>query len=485
MLWLLLSYLVGCGRIIDTNAGNRESQQNNFVVASDLESSLAEVATPQIIKQLKRELKQQTPQLKIITPQAEQTFNQTDIEIKLDVKDLDVFRDNQFGLGNHLNLIVDNESLQEIYSLEEPVVLKNLAPGTHTIRVLAVFPWGESYKNLGAYAQSTFNILTPTDDNRPQPQAPLLTYNSPTETIGGEPWLLDYYLTNLPEAQAVAEQQEPENTKNAYSVRATINGMGFSLQDWQPRYLTGLELGENWIQLELVDRSGNKINNGFNDTIKIINYKPEQKSNLAKLLRNQIKLQDAKSIIQPNYYIQPVGTPEIVDLDDGSSELEVIEDKLEIIETQSTDTIIDSQESETTLEQMQLKPLELQTRDNLELDSSDTFSEANNESIPENTVERSLQPDSELATSQVASETAVEKIDVEVLHSQEEAVAYVDVAQIDLPGVNNIDEIELEQNKTISQEPLIKPPKPLWWKKFLVNLRQAVEAIAKRLPSEV
>ena len=106
-----------------------------------------------------------------------------------------------------MNLIVDNEPFQAIYNIDRPITIKNLAPGSHTIRAFAVTPWGESFKNEGAYAQTTFNVLTETNDNRPDFSRPLLTYNSPTGTYGAEPLLLDFYLTNAPLPRDRAKRQ--------------------------------------------------------------------------------------------------------------------------------------------------------------------------------------------------------------------------------------------------------------------------------------
>ncbi|MGB5711528.1 MAG: hypothetical protein WBM44_11545, partial [Waterburya sp.] len=193
----LLSCLVGYGQL-DNNHSLTSDRFTNSIALAATNSNLAEVAPPKIIKELERELEQYVPQVRIMTPKAEQTFKQTDIAIELEVEDLPIFRDDKLRLGNHLNLIIDNEPFQPIYSLDEPIVIKNLTPGTHTIRVFATRPWGESFKTEGAYAQTTFNVLTETNDNRPQPNVPLLTYNSPTGTIGAEPLLLDFYLTNAP-----------------------------------------------------------------------------------------------------------------------------------------------------------------------------------------------------------------------------------------------------------------------------------------------
>ncbi|MDJ0570849.1 MAG: hypothetical protein QNJ53_17640 [Pleurocapsa sp. MO_192.B19] len=318
LLLLCLIYLVSCGQVnIDNSLSNysldtlrdRFSNTAKSVSLDTTKSNLAETATPTIIRELNQELKQFTPQVKIISPQAEQVFNKTDINVELKVEDLPIFQDDKLKLGLHLDLILDNEPSQEIYDLDKPIILENLNPGTHSIRVFASRPWGESFKNEGAYAQTTFSVLTETNNNRPEPNLPLLTYSKPTGTYGAEPFMLDFYLTNAP-LHAVA-QNDPE--LKDWRVKTTVNGTSFILENWQPIYLTGLNKGENWIKLELIDEAGNNIQNTFNNTVRVINYDPQQTDTLAKLITNKIPLTEARSIVEQNYYIQPVGIPEIIE----------------------------------------------------------------------------------------------------------------------------------------------------------------------------
>ena len=311
LLFICLSYLVGCGQV---GIGNPldifgKSFDNSIKSTSSLNSNLAEIATPKTIKELNKELEQYAPQVQIISPKAEQVLNQTDITVELQVQDLPIFQDDKLELGNHLDLILDNEPSRPIFNLEEPIILESLTPGTHTIRVFATRPWGESFKNDGAYAQTTFSVLTETNDNRPDPNLPLLTYNNPTGSYGAEPLMLDFYLTNAP-LHAVA-QNNPE--LQDWRIRATVNGTSFILENWQSIYLTGFNKGKNWIQLELIDQAGNNIENTFNNTVRVIDYDPQKTNTLAKLVTNKISPTEAHSIVEQNYYILPEEAAEIVE----------------------------------------------------------------------------------------------------------------------------------------------------------------------------
>ena len=275
-------------------------------------SKLAESAPPIVIRQLSQNF-ERSPQVKIITPQADETFSNTSVTVQLKVKDFALFKDEQLGLGPHLHLILDNEPYQAVYSTEEPIVLTDLAPGTHTLRVFASRPWHESFKNEGAYAQTSFNIFTKTEDNNIDPQLPLLTYSRPTGTYTAEPIMLDFYLTNI--ASQVIANGNGERELQDWRIRVTINGKSFILDQWQPVYLTGFVPGKNWVQLELIDKNGNNIDNAFNNTIRLINYQPnaQDSDTLAKLVTGEISAVKANPLIQQNYYIQPVGEPEVVE----------------------------------------------------------------------------------------------------------------------------------------------------------------------------
>ena len=126
------------------------------------------------------------PQVTIVTPQKDEVLQDSQVTVRFQVKDLPIFKDPEFELGPHLQVILDNEPYRAVYDLNQPLVLSDLSPGTHTLRVFASRPWNESFKNEGAYAQTTFHIFTKTEDNNPDRSLPLLTYNHPQGEYGAE-----------------------------------------------------------------------------------------------------------------------------------------------------------------------------------------------------------------------------------------------------------------------------------------------------------
>ncbi|NEN87736.1 MAG: hypothetical protein F6K48_01905 [Okeania sp. SIO3H1] len=219
-------------------------------------SKIFEVSPPEIIQQLRQAIDIYKPQVTIQSPQPEQIFEDNTITVQLQVKDLPIFK-SELDLGLYVEVILDNKPYKKIYDLNQPLILSDLEPGTHTLKVFACRPWDESFKNEGAYAQTTFHIFTKTTNNNPAPSLPLLTYNSPLGEYGAEPILLDYYLTNAP--SHLIAQEDPEDEIVDWRIRVTVNGTSFITDQWQSIYLQGFHPGKNWIELEYIDDEGNAL----------------------------------------------------------------------------------------------------------------------------------------------------------------------------------------------------------------------------------
>jgi hypothetical protein len=315
-LYLLLIALgwssIACQKLdVSSLSGDRalDSIDSNIkpVALNFASSKLSETAEPSLIQELNKSFESLVPQVSLITPESDRIYEDTTVSVKLQVKNLDIFKDDKLGLGPHLDLILDNEPYRAVYSTDEPIILENLTPGTHTIRVFASRPWHESFKNEGAYAQTTFHVLTKTSSNNPDPNIPLITYSRPTGTYSAEPIMLDFYLTNAP-LHLVARENPNDEVKD-WHIRITVNGESFMLDDWQPIYLQGFNKGNNWIQLELLDEDGNNLENAFNNTVRLVNYNPKESDTLGKLVTGKISLAEASAIAKQNY-IQPV-EPEV------------------------------------------------------------------------------------------------------------------------------------------------------------------------------
>jgi hypothetical protein len=270
-------------------------------------SRLSEVAPPALIQELRKALDKYQPQVTIVSPRSDEVVQDTTVSVQLRVNDLRLFKDDTLGLGPHLHFILDNQPYEAIYDVSKPILLEDLTPGTHTIRVFASRPWHESFKNEGAYAQTTFHIFAKTPENNPQANQPLLTYSRPKGSYGAEPVMLDFYLTNAP--LHLVAQEKADDDIHDWKIRCTVNGESFTFDRWEPIYLKGFKPGRNWVQLELLDEQGNSYANAFNNTVRLIDYQPGGTDALSKLTRGELDLTEAMYIVDSNY-VPPAPEPE-------------------------------------------------------------------------------------------------------------------------------------------------------------------------------
>ncbi len=275
--------------------------------ATKLAGKISEASPPEVIQQLRELLDQYQPQVSIASPRPDEVLQDNTVSVKFNVTDLPIFKDAKIGLGPHLHLFLDDQPYQAVYNVNEPFVLKDLAAGTHTLRVFPGRPWHESFKNDGAYAQVTFHVFTQTPNNNPDPKLPLLTYSRPQATYGAEPVLLDLYLTNAP-LHFVAREDAKDDVPD-WKIRVTVNGDRFMLDRWEPIYLKGFKPGKNWVQLEFIDEKGNPIPNVYNNTARVFTYEPNGQDALSRLTRGEISLTEARSIVDPNYKPEAVSAP--------------------------------------------------------------------------------------------------------------------------------------------------------------------------------
>ncbi|MCZ8202935.1 hypothetical protein [Microcystis sp. LE19-55.1A] len=332
---LLTTLLTACGdRLTATNLPSSETLHLPVV-----QGRISEVAPPGLIQELRPSLDRYAPQVTILSPLPEQVFDDPQVTVKLQVSDLPIFQDDTLKLGSHLSLIVDNEPAAAIYDLKQPIILENLAPGTHTLRVLALRPWQESFKNDGAFAETTFHILTKTGKNAPDHNLPLLTYSHPQGIYGAEPILLDFYLSNAP--LRLSNTANGDNNLQDWRIRVTVNGESFLLDTWEPIYLKGFNKGNNWVQLEFIDGKGNKIENEFNTSVRVISFDPSYRDGLSQLVRGDLSPTIARSIVDPNYKTIPSleeETPVIEPESPIVEETPVIEPESPIVEEKPVET---------------------------------------------------------------------------------------------------------------------------------------------------
>ncbi|MEL6383161.1 MAG: hypothetical protein AAFQ89_12070 [Cyanobacteria bacterium J06626_18] len=323
-------------------AGDEATMATNRLVGA-----IAEVSPPERIQQLKPFLDVYEPQVRIISPRDNDRLEDTTITVELQVRDFPIYKDADLGFGPHVHVFLDDRPYEAVYGATESLTFTDLAPGTHTLRALAVRPWDESFKNEGAYDQVTFDVFTASPQNDPDDSQPLLTYGQPQGSYGAEPIMLDFYLKNAP-LHIVAENDEAIAD---WRLRCTINGESFVFDRWQPIYLKGFRPGKNWIKLEVIDENGGLIDNAFNTGIRVIDYTPGGDDGLAQLVRGEISLSQAKVLVDPNY-VPPAPTEEVSPVEAAPEETvpkkEVPEAPIEFVPAPAPEVPALTDESETT-----------------------------------------------------------------------------------------------------------------------------------------
>ncbi len=260
------------------------------------------------------------PTLRIISPAANATINGSTVDVKLelagDLKGYMPHKDPATQKGNHIHVILDNQPYEAYYELNQPFELRNVSEGKHTLRVFPSRPWHESYKNDGAFQMVEFTVKGGGDATKPtttkdgqtmanpmakpaatasakpsasaspaasatparegkdyaasqagnvDPKKPLLTYSRPKGEYKGaeaDPVMIDFWLSNA----------KLKGDGGEYQVRYSVDGGAPKLLDkWEPIWLSGWISGKHKVLLELLDASGNVVNNGgYNSTTREI-----------------------------------------------------------------------------------------------------------------------------------------------------------------------------------------------------------------------
>jgi hypothetical protein len=315
--------LGGCTTADNTNQ-NTTATTNVSPPASSSPSpqNLTTVERPQKIKDQMTQRGEQDeaqPVLRFVEPREGATIAGSVVNVRLDLsgdlKGYKPMKDPATGMGNHIHIILDNQPYEAYYDLSQPFELRNVTEGKHTLRVFASRPWHESYKNDGSFQMVTFNVKGGGDASKPtttntgqvmsnnnanksggntnaapstasnanasptregkdmaasqafdvDAKKPLLTYSRPKGEYKGadaDAIMIDFWLTGA----------KLQSDGGDYRVRYTVdNGEPKFIDRWDPIWLTGWATGKHTVKLELVDKSGNAVENGgYNTTTREI-----------------------------------------------------------------------------------------------------------------------------------------------------------------------------------------------------------------------
>ncbi|MBV9924521.1 MAG: hypothetical protein JOZ96_05715 [Acidobacteria bacterium] len=314
---VLAASFAGCSSDMNANTGVANANANTAASPSPTAQALNVVERPQKIKDQMSQRGEQDeakPALTIVEPKEGATVQGATVKLSLklagDLKGYQPHKDPSTGMGNHVHVILDNQPYEAYYEIGQPFELRNVSEGPHTIRAFPSRPWHESYKNDGAFQMVSFTVKgggdaskptttntgqkmadnanaakpaaspsaspaaspSPTSEGKDYAQSPspsgtvdrtkpLLTYSRPKgeyKNADADAIMLDFWLSNA----------KLQGDGGDYRVRYTVDGGEPKYLDkWEPIWLAGWAAGKHTVKLELVDKSGNPVDNGgYNST---------------------------------------------------------------------------------------------------------------------------------------------------------------------------------------------------------------------------
>lgn len=169
--------------------------------------------------------------------------------------------------GQHIHLIVDDKPYAAKYTSEFDYEIED---GMHYILAFLSRSYHESIKSqISFIAKETRvenNSITKGDDIT----SPMMFYSRPKGTYTGkaetDKVMLDFFLINT-------------NLGGGKKVQANINGEKHMIDVWQPYYIEGLPMGENSIELTLLDATGQKMNIPLNPVSRTFTLKEDPLEN--------------------------------------------------------------------------------------------------------------------------------------------------------------------------------------------------------------
>ncbi len=301
----------GCGSQPVSNTKNGNASNVNTNANADAGRDTITIAErPQKVKDqiaARGEQDAASPTLAVAEPKAGSTVSSSTVKVKLtlggDLKGYKPGMNEETHTGNHIHVILDNQPYEAFYNLDHEFELRNVTDGEHTLRVFPSRPWHESYKNPGAFQLVKFTVkngggdaskptttnsgnkmanansnanaapaptpegkdMQPSSGGAVDPTKPLLTYSRPKGEYKGpdaDAIMIDFWLAN---AKLTGDGGE-------YRVRYSVDGGEAKYIDkWEPIWLSGWSAGKHSIKLELVDKTGNVVDNGgYNSTTREI-----------------------------------------------------------------------------------------------------------------------------------------------------------------------------------------------------------------------
>ncbi len=194
------------------------------------------------------------------------TFNLNDDEeyqLQVQTPDADQLMCANSAQGQHIHLIVDNEPYKAIYETSYEMEVED---GEHHTLAFLSRSYHQSLKNRQAFLVKKLTVSGGKATASNQITEPMLFYSRPKGTYVGDDinnLLLDFYPVNV-------------KLGDDYKVKVAVNGEEIAtLDEWKSYKLDGLEMGDNRIELTLVDADGMTVDAPYNPVERLITLKED------------------------------------------------------------------------------------------------------------------------------------------------------------------------------------------------------------------
>jgi len=192
------------------------------------------------------------------------SFEVSNYELGAQTADADSKMCANSGKGQHIHLIVDKEPYAAKYVNEFE---HTVTDGTHHILAFLSRSYHESIKTKTAHLAQKVTVESGSITDATDIKDPMLFYSRPKGTYIGkqntDKIMLDFYLCNI------------DISEDGNYVEANINGEIQKITKWQPYFIEGLPMGENYVGLVIKDKDGKELDIPLNPVKRIFTLKED------------------------------------------------------------------------------------------------------------------------------------------------------------------------------------------------------------------
>ena len=253
--------IISCSNDPKNNANDKKSEK----VESEAESNTISLNRIQTFQDFPKAQLSMTQPASMELPEGENTFQfeVTNYNLKKATDDADMQGLANSSKGQHIHFILNNGPYDAQYDNE---FTKDLPEGDHVLLAFLSRSYHMAVKNENSFVLKKLRVGNPTADKQMDVDfsAPHLFYSRPKGTYSGkgaQKVLLDFFLLNT------------ELSEGGNHVLVTINGQEFKVTEWAPYAIEGMPMGENTIEIELVNSEGEYVKGPFNREKRTITLK--------------------------------------------------------------------------------------------------------------------------------------------------------------------------------------------------------------------